>query len=147
MNSKYLVAILAVAGLSMQDVARSAECPIPACNPLQYLVEYKSGVRCPNMACLPHYEPPTVEFGPSDCYYDGWSGYNCEVWPRGTDISYTYWASSGIVSDAGPTTSPYVWVGCRAWASGETLSVSATSPFGLSSSASISLPCQNQQEY
>lgn len=145
MKLKYLMASAAM--LATHGAVIAEECPIPKCSPFEYSAEYKSGSPCPNRKCLPHYDPPGVEFGPSDCYYDGWSGYNCEIWPRGTDISYSYWASSGILSDSGPTYSPYVWVGCRAWAHGEVLSVSVTSPYGLSSSTSISLPCQNQQQY
>jgi hypothetical protein len=99
--------------------------------------------RC-DRKCVPNPEPPGVDW--IDCRY-GWSGYQCAIWPRGDEISYSYSVSPGLqLSWTGPTYSPFVTVNCPGIGRGGTLVVTVTSPYGMSSSDSISLPCRQTIE-
>jgi hypothetical protein len=99
--------------------------------------------RC-EKACVPNTQPPGVDM--IDCDYS-WGSYQCEVWPRGDEISYSYSASPGLqVSWSGPTYAPFVSVDCPGTGRGGTLVVTVTSPYGISSTDSISLPCRTMIE-
>lgn len=89
--------------------------------------------------CAPHTEPPGVtQF---NCRLRN-GIYNCGTYPRGDFFSYSYYAEPGLsVSDAGPTASPTVSVSCNYPHVPRTLTVTVTSPFGISSSESMTIPC------
>lgn len=110
------------------------------CSPVHYQVI--KNARC-EKSCVSFQSPPpepivhcTFVFG----------GHQCSVWPRGNELSYTFATSPGLdASPAGPTYSNEVWIGCPMQRGG-TLVVTVTSPFGLSSSSSVSLPCRTTIE-
>ncbi len=118
-------------------------CPVPqAYCPVNEYGAKSHG--CPNsMVCLKSYEAPPAELY---CTYDGYAGYNCQAWWQGEDLSYTFQSTSGSVSNPGPTLYPTTYVGCPP-SGGLVLSVTVTSPFGLSNSTWVSLSCRNLQEH
>jgi hypothetical protein len=89
-------------------------------------------------ACYPHYQPPGVtQF---NCR-ERLGVYSCTTYPQGPGVSYEYYAGHGVtVSDPGPTTAPTVQATCTG-SSPATVTVTVTSPFGISSSESMLLPC------
>lgn len=127
-----------------QAVPEFCEHPYPKCSLSQYAIKED---RCDNTKCQSLAIPPNT---PNVyCTYVG-SGYDCAIWPRGPDLSYTYAASGPItVSDTGPTYQSNVWVQCGVPARpGGVLSVTATSPAGLNSPMrNIVLSCRDQQEH
>lgn len=134
-------------GLAFGPAWASDWCPTPVCIPAEYEKRIPQNL-CPSgvlKSCVPHYEPPGVEL--IDCSYDGWGTHHCTIWPQGNGMSYSFYSSAGQLSQTGPTLSPHVDVSCSMPFSGVTLTVTVTSPFGIGSSAWVSLPCQRQQEY
>jgi hypothetical protein len=72
------------------------------------------------------------------------TGYECNVWSRGDLLTYSYVGSSNLeISPSGPTSSSTFWVNCRDSGFGGWATVTVTSPFGLSSSDSVSISCGN----
>jgi hypothetical protein len=89
--------------------------------------------------CRFHTEPPGVtQF---NCGL--MSGvYQCRVYPTGPYISYSYYATPGLsLSDPGPTYSNRVSVSCDHPGTPGVVTVTVTSPFGISSSESFEIPC------
>lgn len=136
-----------LAGLCFASAAHAkppiCEHPYPACSPSHHAIQED---RCAATKCSPLAQPPAM---PNVyCTYLG-GGYECTVWPRGPDMSYTYSASGPVqVSDTGPTNQPSVWVQCGLPARpGGVLSVTAYSPVGLASpTKTIPLACRQRIE-
>lgn len=122
--------------------------PPPSCSPSEYL---KLRPICPKSAigqeCVPHWEPPGVDIDLVQCVYDGFYGYNCTIWPQGPGMSYQYTVSSGSVTPQGISLHPGAYVTCPHPRRAINMQITVTSPFGLSSTGWLSLPCQQQQEY
>jgi hypothetical protein len=152
------VCCLGLIGFSNTALAEKCRIPPPIAAD-EYLIESQSGHPCSSdpmsssgqtksmgasvssgWVIKKSYEAPGVE--DVSCAY-GWGGYNCSVWPRGPELTYGYWSTGGSIYASGSS----VWVGCLEPGRSQMLAVDVISPFGLSSSTSISLPCQNQQEY
>ena len=117
--------------------------PYPKCSVTQYAIKED---RCENTKCKSLASAPGM---PNVyCTYLG-GGYDCDIWPRGPDLTYTY-ADSGpvTVSDTGPTYQSNVWVQCGLPARpGGVLSVTATSPVGLDSpTRTIALSCRDEPQ-
>lgn len=143
---KLVLAPLTV-GLALAGIAQAQQfCEHDKMCAVQEYGVFRKDVRCPSgsKSCVSNYAPPGVDS--IDCSFDG-NGYSCEIWPRGDGLSYSYWGSSMLqVSDEGPTESSFVYVGCVMPGRSGTLTVTVTSPYGLSSSDSIGLPCRWLQE-
>ncbi|MEZ5464218.1 MAG: hypothetical protein R3F22_03115 [Lysobacteraceae bacterium] len=100
--------------------------------------------RCEKSLCVANTEPPGTPY--IQCDYS-WGTYQCQVWPRGEELSYSYAATAGLqVSWSGPVYYPTVSVGCPGFGYGGALTVTVTSPYGLSSHNHISLPCHTTIE-
>lgn len=113
---------------------------IRKCSPAQY--EVFKNQRC-EKSCISVLMPPPEPL--VFCQFLG-GMHRCTVWPRGDELSYTYAVSPGLdVSPSGPTYSSEVWIGCPMQRPG-TLVVTVTSPYGLSSSTAVSLPCRATME-
>lgn len=68
--------------------------------------------------------------------------YTCAVYPRGPFVTYSYYGTPGLwLSDEGPTESPTVSVFCNNPGVAGSITVTVTSPFGISSSDSTTIPC------
>lgn len=119
------------------------EHPYPQCAVTEYPVKND---RCENPKCAKSIQAPNM---PNVyCTYLG-SGYDCEIWPRGPNLSYIYAASGPVqVSDTGPTYQSNVWVQCGLPARpGGVISVTAVSPTGLSSpTKTVALSCRDQAQ-
>jgi hypothetical protein len=138
-----------VLGLCFGSVAQAMTCPSPTPYPpacphghYPFVID-----RCgPRVCGIPAYPPPLPNV---HCTYVG-SGYDCAVWPRGADVSYSYSASGPVqVSDTGPTYQSNVWVQCQSPVRpGGVLAVTAYSPFGLASQTkTIALSCRDTPQH
>jgi hypothetical protein len=68
--------------------------------------------------------------------------YTCTTYPKGPGFSYSYYGTPGLwISDEGPTESPTVSVYCNNPGVPGSVTVTVTSPFGISSSESMEIPC------
>ncbi|MCE3003379.1 MAG: hypothetical protein LW860_11880 [Xanthomonadaceae bacterium] len=90
---------------------------------------------CKSLSCSDE-PPPDVDI---DCY-GGPYAFTCEAWPRGDGLTYGWSAWPGSVAGPGWSGLPYASASCASNGPFNVL-VSVTSPFGLSSHASITVEC------
>lgn len=159
---KTLLCLTAIAA-SLSTVQAAEEWPPlceirnPSCSAPSYDVLSSRNGRCspgqmgPVTQCLGQYEPPSITVGSPgevliDCYY-GYGAYSCQALPYGENVTLTWSTSGRLAPDLGNTGGgSYNSITCTApWLGGGQLTVTVTSPYGLSSSASVMLPCRTLQ--
>jgi hypothetical protein len=132
-----VAALPGIAQADFCDYPNGQECPID-----KYLTIRKSENNCPSdiPECILNTKAPGIDqIACSQTDY----GYICNVWPLGPGLSYTYHGTGNLVfGNPGPTADANVDVGCvQPWQQ-DTLTVTVTSPHGLSSSSSLVLGCE-----
>lgn len=135
---KHTVALSALTCLLLPMVAGAEDVPLcevdKSCGIGGYFTIGKNS-SCKNLSCADE-APPAVDI---DCY-GGPYAFTCEAWPRGDGLTYGWSAWPGSVAGPGWSGLPYATATCAA--SGPlNVMVSVTSPFGLSSYASVTVDC------
>jgi hypothetical protein len=89
---------------------------------------------------LPSSAPPPPQYTEIVCQFDAVNfRYFCDAWPKRGDVSY-YWDAHGDVQFTSSRYADYADVRCLP-NSGNTIHVTVTSPFGLSTTASAAINC------
>ena len=90
--------------------------------------------------CVDYFQPPAD--ATLDCHRDRGT-LNCEVWPQGAGLTYSWQASSGLsLLESGLTDSPLQSIDCAAKSADEVATVTVTSKYKLSSTTSLKVSCR-----
>ncbi|MBD8527701.1 hypothetical protein [Pseudomarimonas arenosa] len=97
-----------------------------------------AGPVCIKAMCVPNQDPPEPIL--IDCSYS-YGIHNCEVWPQGEGLTYLFTAPYFGVAETSPTPYSVRSFECSPVGGGGFVTVTVTSPTGVSASDSIDLPC------
>lgn len=132
--------LLVLSGLFVGVCAQADE---PLCNSWKqcqsglFYDVVKNDERCKTRMCS-HEAPPLPQIY---CFGGAGGEYQCEAWPRGDGLSYSWSAINGSVSMPGWNVFPYQQAYCGVSNQPLEVFVTVQSPFGLTSTRSVALSC------